>query len=232
VARSSPRADDLRRVSYFVSLPPSELQRLAGRCTTRSLVAGETLFEEGEPCRGLVIIAEGRVEIRQISLRGREQVFHTEGPGAALGEGPLFDGGGYIASAVALTPARALSLPRAEVMALCRRHPGVALAMLETMARRVRHFAGIVGDLAFRPVTERLARHLHAAVDGQIKPGSRIDLALTQAQLAARLGTVRELVARAFAQLEKAGVISRTRSRVTVRDPAGLAALARGDDAV
>lgn len=196
----------------------------------RSLSAGETLFEEGEPCRGLVIIAEGRVEIRQISLRGREQVFHTEGPGAALGEGPLFDSGGYIASAVALTPTRALSLPRAEVMGLCRRQPDVALAMLKTMARRVRHFADLVGDLAFRPIGERLARHLQAAVDGPIKPGTRVDLALTQAQLAARLGTVRELVARAFAQLEKGGVIARDRSRVTIRDPARLAALARGED--
>ena len=233
MARSSPSADVLRRVAYFALLPASELQRLAGRCTSRNLAPGQTLFEEGEPCRGLVIIAEGRVEIRQVSLRGREQVFHTEGPGAALGEGPLFDGGGYIATAVALTPARALSLPRAEVMALCRRHPGVALAMLETMARRVRHFAGIVGDLAFRPVTERLARYLHAAaVKEPVKPGARIDLGLTQAQLAARLGTVRELVARAFAQLEKGGVISRVRSRVTVRDPARLAALARGEDAV
>jgi CRP-like cAMP-binding protein len=232
VARSSPSADVLRRVAYFAPLPASELRRLAGRCTTRSLVAGETLFEEGEPCRGLIIIAEGRVEIRQISVRGREQVFHTEGPGAALGEGPLFDGGGYIASAVALTPTRALSLPRADVMALCRRQPDVALAMLKAMARRVRHFAGIVGDLAFRPVTERLARHLHAAVDAPIKPGARVDLALTQAQLAARLGTVRELVARAFAQLEQGGVISRNRSLVTIRDPARLAALARGDERV
>jgi CRP-like cAMP-binding protein len=229
VARSSPGAV-LRRVAYFASLPASELRRLNDRCRTRSLASGETLFEEGDPCRGLFVVAEGRVEVRQISLRGREQVFHTEGPGAALGEGPLFDGGGYIASAVALTPARVLFLPRAEVMALCRRRPEVALAMLETMARRVRHFAGIVGDLAFRPVSERLARYLHAAAGGRVEPGVGIELSLTQAQLAARLGTVRELVARAFAQLEKAGVISRDRSRVTVRDPARLAALARGDE--
>jgi CRP/FNR family transcriptional regulator len=159
-------------------------------------------------------------------------VFHTEGPGATLGEGPLFDGGGYIASAVALAPTRVLLLPRVEVMRLCQRRPAVALAMLKTMAGRVRHFAGIVSDLAFRPVTERLARHLDTAVGGALKPGTCLELTLTQTQLAARLGTVRELVARAFSQLEASGVIARDRSRITIRDPARLAALARGDEGV
>lgn len=196
----------------------------------RSLGSGEALFEEGEPCRGLLIVAEGRVEIRQISLRGREQVFHMEGPGAALGEGPLFDGGGYIASAVALAPTRVLFLTRAEVLHLCQRRPAVALAILRTLARRVRHFAGIVSDLAFRPVTERLARYLDTTIGEPMERGTSIELTLTQAQLAARLGTVRELVARAFAQLQESGVISRDRTRVTIRDPARLAALARGDE--
>jgi CRP/FNR family transcriptional regulator len=230
VQTGTARADALRRVSYFASLPATELNRLAGQCTTRTLGAGAALFEEGQPCRGLLIVAEGRVEIRQISLRGREQVFHTEGPGATLGEGPLFDGGGYIASAVAVVPTRVLFIPRAEVVRLCHRRPAVALAMLKTMARRVRHFARLVSDLAFHPVTERLARHLETAVAGPIKPGTCIELTLTQAQLAARVGTVRELVARAFSQLEESRVISRDRSRVTIRDPARLAALARGDE--
>ncbi len=219
----------LRRVSYFASLPASELRRLAARSTLRALRAGETLFAEGEACRGLLIVAAGVIEIRQISLRGREQVFHTEGEGAALGEAPLFDGGGYIASAVARTPSRVVFLPRADVVRLCRRRPEVALAMLKTLARRVRRFAEIVGDLAFRPVTERLARHLGAAVVGPIAPGTRIDLGITQSQLAARLGTVRELVARSLSQLEDAGVIARQRSRITILDPVRLAALARGD---
>lgn len=218
----------LRRVPYFVSLPASELVRLAARCTTRDLGPGEALFEEGDPCRGLFIVAEGLVEVRQISLRGREQVFHTEGPGATLGEVPLFDGCSYIASAVAVAPTRVLLLPRAEIVRLCQRRPAVAVAMLKTMAHRVRHFADIVSDLAFRPVIERLARYLETSVTGPLTVGTRVDLAKTHAQLAARLGTVRELVARAFAQLESSAIIARDRSRVIIRDPARLRALARG----
>src|SRR5262249_52982763 len=153
----SPDVEVLREVVYFRSLPDAELRRLAGACRPRTLRAGDCLFEEGERCQGLFIVLEGTIAVRQISFRGREQVFHTEGPGATLGEAPLFDRAGYIASAVALTPCRAALLPRSHVIALCQRRPEVALAMLETLGGRVRRFAELVADLAFRSVTERVS---------------------------------------------------------------------------
>jgi CRP/FNR family transcriptional regulator len=190
------------------------------------------LFAEGALCRGLYVLVEGRVELRQLSPRGREQVLHTEGPGATLGEAPLFDHGGYVASAVAAVPTRALFVPRAEVIALLRRRPAVAVSLLETMARRVRRFADMAGSLTFRPVHERLAHYIATAAGESGRPvtaGLMVDLALTQEQLAARLGTVRELVARAFAKIEGSGVITRKRARIVIRDPAKLAGLAGGD---
>ena len=207
----------------------AELRQLASRCASRRVGLEIALFEEGEPCHGLFIIAEGAVEIRQVSLRGREQVFHTEESGATLGEGPLFDRGGYIASAVTTEPTRALFLRRADLLDLCRRHPDVALAIVETLARRLRHFAEMVSDLAFRPIAERLARHLDALPRRPESTGAEVTLTLTHAQLAARLGTVRELVARAFLQLEQSGAIIRKRGRVVIRDPARLARLALGE---
>jgi CRP/FNR family transcriptional regulator len=219
----------LTRVRCFRSLPAPELRHLASRCVPQLLRPGQLLFEEGAPCRGLFIIADGAIEVRQVSLRGREQVFHGEGPGATLGEAPLFDRGPYIASAVAIAPTRVLFLPRPDVLDLCRRRPTVALAILEGMAQRVRRFAGIVSDLAFRPIPERLARYIGDAVASRpVTAGTELDLKLTQAQLAARLGTVRELVARALSQLEESGVIRRRRGRIVIRDPTRLAALARG----
>jgi CRP/FNR family cyclic AMP-dependent transcriptional regulator len=120
-------------------------------------------------------------------------------------------------------------LPRAHVFDLCRRRPAVALAILEVMAQRVRRFASLASDLAFRPILERLARYIgDAAVSHPVAAGAELDLRLTQAQLAARLGTVRELVARALFQLEDSGVIARKRGGIVIRDPIRLAALARG----
>ena len=230
-APADPVLAALRRVAYFRSVPAAELARLARRCRQRTLSRGERAFEAGDACRGLLVVADGAVEMRQVSPRGREQVLHAEGAGATLGEAPLFDGQGYIASAVAIEPTRLVLVPRGAVLDLCRRHPAVALSLLEAMARRVRRFAGLVEDLAFRQVTERLARHIEAAVvaaGSPRTPGAVVDLGLTQEQLAARLGTVRELVSRALAQLERAGAIKRSRSGIVIRDPGRLAEAARG----
>jgi CRP/FNR family transcriptional regulator len=224
-------SDVLTRVPYFESLSPVALRDLAGQGTMRTIGRGGRVFTEGEPCHGLFVILEGTVDVRQTSDSGREQSLHTEGPGATLGEVPLFDGDGYLASAVAVTPARLFMLPRAALLALCQQRPAVALALLEALARRVRHVATLAADLAFREVTERVARYLDAMARGdgrRLVPGATFELALTQEQLAARLGTVRELVARALGQLRKRGVIAQRGRRVTILDPARLATRARG----
>ena len=102
-------------------------------------------------------------------------------------------------------------------------------ATLSDWGKRATGFAEMVSDLAFRPVPERLARYLDTVPRRPGSTGTEVELTLTHAQLAARLGTVRELVARAFLQLEHAGVIMRKRGRVVIRDPARLASLARGE---
>ena len=222
----------LAGVSYFRRLPSAELEKLARACRPRALGRGEHAFEAGDDCHGLLVIAEGAIEMRQISPRGREQVLHAEGAGATLGEAPLFDGQGYIASAVAIAPTRLLLVPRNTVLSLCYRRPEVALAMLEAMARRVRHFAALVEDLGLRHVIERLARHIESVAGRSSSAGTVVELGLTHEQLASRLGTVRELVSRAFRQLERSGVVKRGGPRVTIRDPARLGEIASGDASV
>jgi CRP/FNR family transcriptional regulator len=105
-------------------------------------------------------VGEGRVKIFRTGAQGREQVLHVEGPGATLEEVPLFDRAGYVASAAAQTDALLLWLSRREIEVLCRRHPEVALAIIATMACRIRTFAGPAADLALRSVPARLGRLL------------------------------------------------------------------------
>ncbi|HET8575957.1 MAG TPA: Crp/Fnr family transcriptional regulator [Methylomirabilota bacterium] len=201
----------LARIPYFRVLSPAERAALARRFRSRGFPKGAPVFSEGEPCEGLWVVAEGRIKISRLSARGREQVLHTEGPGATLGEVPLFDGAGYVASATALTPARLFWLPRRDLEALCRRRPDVALAIIATLAGRIRTFASLAGNLALRPVTERLGLLLLAEA-GRVRrasPGGvEVTLPGTREEIAARIGTVRELVSRSLAALARRGLIA------------------------
>lgn len=179
------------------------------------------MFEQGAPCEGLWIVGEGRVKIFRTGAHGREQVLHVEGPGATLGEVPLFDRAGYVASAAAQTDALLLWISRREIEALCRRHPEVALAIIATMARRIRAFAGLAADLALRSVPARLGRLLLDEVTRagrKTSEGVEVTLPGTRDDVAARIGTVREPLSRALAALSRRGVVTVRGRRVVVRD--------------
>lgn len=176
-------------------------------------------------------MADGRIKVFRVSPSGREQVLHVEGPGATLGEVPLFDGAGYVASATAQTAARLLWLPRQELDALCRRHPEVAHAIIATLARRVRAFAGLAGDLTLRSIRVRLGRLLldEAGRTGRrTAEGVEITLPGTRDEIAARVGTVREPLSRTLAALARAGLVTVRGRRLLVRDVKGLEDAAGG----
>lgn len=204
-------SDLLSNVPYFRVISARDRASVHARFRERRFRKGAAIFTEGERCDGLWVVAEGLIKISRLSPGGREQVLHTEGPGATLGEVPLFDGAGYVASASALTPARLLWLPRRDLEALCRRHPDVALAIIATLAGRIRAFASLAGDLALRPVTDRLALLLLAeGRRGRRSGPSGVEITLpgTREEIAARIGTVRELVSRSLAALARRGLIA------------------------
>jgi CRP/FNR family transcriptional regulator len=214
----------LATIPYLKPLPRDEVRRLAERCVVRDVRRGAHVFEEGAPADGLFVVMQGSVRLVRRSRGGREQVLHVEGPGATLGEIPLLDGGGYVATAVAATPARLLFVPRAAVLEACRRHPDVALGIIRVLARRVRAFAGLVEDLSLKDLTARMAGFLLA--ESRAARMTTFDLPGTRDDVATRLGTVRELVSRALARLRTDGVVRVAGRRITILDTRRLAELA------
>lgn len=217
--------DLLGCVPYFRVLSVRKRGALARRFRSVAFARHQSVFVEGEPCNGLWVVAEGRLKVFCTSPRGREQVLHVEGPGATLGEVPLFDRGGYVASATTLSAARLIWVPRRELEYPCRKHPEVALAIIATMARRVRAFAGLAGDLALRPVQARLGRLLleeARRVGRQTPRGVELTLPGTRDEIAARIGTVREPASRALTALARQGLVTVRGRRVLVRDVRGL----------
>ena len=174
--------------------------------------AGHVLFITGDECRGLYIIETGRVRIYRTNSEGREQVLHVEGPGRPVAELPLFDGGPYPASAVALEETRLIFLPRADFESLYRTNPDIAQAIIRALGRRLRHLVHVTETLAFRDVAARLALLLvgYAERTGRDTPdGIELTLDRTQEELAIEIGAARESVSRAMKQLRRKGLVRR-----------------------
>jgi CRP/FNR family transcriptional regulator len=202
--RTTSVREALKDAALFAALDESELNSLAARCGLRSYATGEILFGEGQACEGLYIVTSGRIRIFKTSPAGREQVLAVEGPGASVAELPVFDGGPYPASAAAVEPTNALFISRPDLRALCLDHPQITLKMLQVVGARLRRLVGIIEELSFTTVRGRLVSWLLR------EAGARRTFALNAShqEIAAQIGTVRELVSRNLSRLQAEGLIT------------------------
>jgi CRP/FNR family transcriptional regulator len=201
---------------------------LASRTVRKQFRGGELLFSEGEPCSGLNIIAQGKVRIFKTSLNGREQVLAMNVPGESVAELPVFDGGAYPASAVATEDTAIAFISRTEFRAFCLEHPEVALKMLSVVGARLRRLVGIIEELSFTTIRQRLISALVklAQTDGHAtERGIEFQLPATHQELASQLGTVRELISRNLMRLQAEGLIEVDARLILVRDMKALSAL-------
>ena len=219
----------LRRVPYFARLPDAVLVALAASCVERRFDRGQVIFLEGEPCAGLYIVSAGEVKIFKVSPQGREQVLHQMGPGGTFNEVAVLDGGPNPASVAALTEVSVWVIMREEMQRLAETYPSLAWALIESLANRARHLVAMVEDLSLRSVKSRLARLLLSEADRGAKAGE-LDRSqmVTQAEMAARLGTVREMIGRALRELADDGLIDFDRHRIVIVDREGLVAVGEG----
>jgi CRP/FNR family cyclic AMP-dependent transcriptional regulator len=220
----------LRRVALFASLSDVELDFIARRAVSQRCDAGEMIFSEGEPCHGLFVIQSGQVKIFKTSADGREQVLLIAGPGGTVAELPVFDGGPYPASASAVTEAALLEVRKDDVRQLCLEHPEVALKLLRVVGARLRGLVAMIEELSFTTVRQRLAALLvrEAEARGRATPrGVEFNLPWTHQELAAQIGTVRELVSRNLSRLQSTGVIHIEGRKVLVTDRNSLEAEAQ-----
>ncbi|MBS1802551.1 MAG: Crp/Fnr family transcriptional regulator [Acidobacteria bacterium] len=227
---STPRIDlaqVLAKAPLLADLSPAELQQLAARTVRKLFVSGELLFSEGEPCNGLHIIARGKVRIFKTSVNGREQVLALNGPGDTVAELPVFDGGPYPASASATEDTEIAFVSRRDFHAYCLEHPEVALKVLAQVGARLRRLVGIIEELSFTTIRQRLIATLLKLAQSEGRKtdqGIEFQLPSTHQELASQLGTVRELISRNLMRLQAEGLLDVDARHIVVRDIKGLSA--------
>lgn len=218
----------LAKTPLLAGLSPEELRTLAARTVRKLFSAGELLFSEGEPCSGLHIIAQGKVRIFKTSVNGREQVLAVNVPGESIAELPVFDGGAYPASATAVEDAEIAFISRRDFHAFCIEHPEVPLKVLSVVGGRLRRLVGIIEELSFTTVRQRLISVLVKLAQTEGRNTARgIELMLpgSHQELANQLGTVRELISRNLMRLQAEGLIDVDARQIVVKNLRGLQSL-------
>jgi CRP/FNR family cyclic AMP-dependent transcriptional regulator len=214
------RFPTLRKTVLFSELSEPQLNYIGERAMVRYFEAGQLIFSEGEACAGLWIIETGKVRIFKSSPSGREQVLAIEGPGSSVAELPVFDGGRYPASAAPVNEAKLLFISKEDFQSLCLKHPEVALKVLRIVGRRLRGLVGIIEELSFTTVRHRLISLLvRTAKEGnRTSEGVEITLAENQQELAAQMGTVRELISRNLSRLQAENLILVEGRKIVITD--------------
>lgn len=222
----------LKRTTLFGELDEKTLSALAARAVERRYARDEILFIAGGEAHGLYVIVEGSVRAFRENADGREQIIHVERAGATVAELPLFDDGPFPSTVAAEEETRVLFIAKPDVRRLSLEHPEIALAALKVLAGRLRRCAELVETLSLREVGQRLARFLlaEARANGtRTADGVRVELTHTNQQIAARVGSVREVVSRALTRLQLDGLVRLEGRSLIIPDEESLAAFA-GED--
>ncbi|HEY5884250.1 MAG TPA: Crp/Fnr family transcriptional regulator [Pyrinomonadaceae bacterium] len=219
----------LRRAMLFGELDDAPLRSIAERAVVRHFQKDELLFIAGDKAEGLYVIVSGSVRAFRESLDGREQVIHVERPGGTVGEVPMFDDGNYPSTVAAEEDTDALFLDKRDVRQLCLERPEITLAALRVLAGRLRRCAELVETLSLKEVGQRVARFVlsEAHRNGQqTDQGIVVTLTQTNQQIAARVGSVRDVVSRALSRLQNDGLIIVEDRKLTIPDISALSVFA------
>lgn len=227
------RVDALRATRIFGSASAEALQSLAGCAVERRLREGEILFLGGDPARGLFVAVSGSLRAFRESDEGREQTIHVERAGATFAEVPVFDDGPYPSTVIAEEDSLLLFLKKNEVRRFLLENPESALAALALLAGRLRKVALLLEQLSLQDVTQRLAAMLveEAANRGKLEDGISFSLPDSHQKIAARLGSVREVITRILHRFVHERLIEIRGHRIVVLDAAGLQTKAKMESA-
>lgn len=211
----------LQTVPILRGLEPASLVQLAQHAIRRTYAPGAVIFLEGDAAPALYYVDTGWVKIIKMSLNGREQIFYYWGPTELFGGVSFFANHPVPATAIALEATELWILPRDPIHQMLVSSLASALQVIEYLANQINELMALVTDLSLYTITERLARLLLAQAESDVVHRQRW---ATQADMAARLGTVPDALSRALHGLVEEGLIEVARDQIRILDPHGLAA--------
>jgi CRP/FNR family transcriptional regulator len=215
----------LGQVPVFETLAPEDLQHVAEVAVPRSFAPHQVIFREGDNSDTCYIVRSGHARAMREHIDGRTLALAHFGPGDIFGELAMFDDESRSATVETLDAVDAIALAGSDMRRLLRRHPDIAVKLVISLGRRLRDANERLARQSFQTVQSRVAVVLDGLVkQAQSEGASSNDVlvTITQADIAQLAGSSRESASRFLAVLERAGVITQGRGRITVHQPEAL----------
>jgi CRP/FNR family transcriptional regulator, cyclic AMP receptor protein len=215
----------LHRVPVFSALSAEELERVAQVAVPRRFEAGEVVFKEGDEGSTCYVVRSGRARAVREHPDGRSITLAHFGPGDIFGEMAMFDGERRSATVESIEGTDAIAILSGDMHRLLRQHPDISVKLVAALGRRLRETNERLARQSFQTVQSRVAAVLAELVSTARAEGQTdgdVVITSTQAELARLAGSSRESASRFLAVLERAGIISQGRGKLTVHDPEAL----------
>lgn len=208
----------------LAALPEADRCLLTERAGQVTLPPGTTVFAPGVPAESFLLLLDGRVRVQQVSPNGREIVLYrvSGGESCIMTTSCLLSDEAYAAEGLTETEVHAVAIPKSAFEEALARSPGFRRLVFSGYSNRIADLMQVVEEVAFERLDKRLAQRLLLRADPE---GT---ITATHQDLAAELGTAREVIGRQLKELDRRGLLSVSRGRIELKDRDGLKALAEG----
>jgi CRP-like cAMP-binding protein len=220
------RDRSLARVEIFRDLGDADRRRIEERCRWRTYAQNDTVIAREQDSHEVHFVVWGRVRVLDYAASGREVAFDDIGPGGVVGELAAIDGGTRSASVIAVQRTLTAALDRRSFLHVLADHPEAGLATMRRLTRMVRQASERIMDLSALGANNRVhAELLRLAREaaGPEAETARISPIPVHSEVASRVSTTRETVARVFSDLTREGILRKERNVLVVQDVPALA---------
>lgn len=213
---------DLEKIPWLKTLDPPGWDVLLADTRLHQYSSSEVVFLEGDTATRLFVVRQGWVKAVKLSADGREQILDFVGAGRPVNFAPIFAEQPNPATLIALEDCQLWSISQQTLLNLLDRYPAMSRLIIKSLAGRLMYAVTLVEDLSLRSVTARLAKLLLIQIQHTDQPVIIRRRWATQAEIAARLGTVPDVINRALRSLADDGLIEVSRRQIAILDKDGL----------
>lgn len=235
LANAKARRELIARNFLFRDLSAGELDKILALSHLQRFAPRQAIFRKGDPGHGMLAVLSGHVKLCALAPSGKELVFGIIRPGEIFGEIALLDGRERSVDATAIDRCEALMIERRDFVPFLERHPETCIRLMTALCARLRRTSQLTEDSLFLDVPSRLARRLLQLADRYGRPGRtgmRIDLKLSQRELAALVGLSRESINKKLGVWRRDGLIRTEDGLIVLRDIERLRRIAEPESAM